>query len=315
MGDEEFVVKGSPTPLVIYDWMVHAHHVYEWVKVLKPYVSESRWRNLALAAWVYSLNRGPEMLTPPEEGWRVVIVRDCKDSDGHYWRKEEGENDPELQAAWDAYLQGKHRLRKYKGHRSSRPEDFWTVEKIGRAYADKFFPHFAEEGFEADDWAGTAYRLHESPEGRQMFLYTVDRDWSMLVDDSRGIYFANSRRPRANELDKQRLVDNEAVVDHTLRKMKMEISHPRELAFAKSVKGDMGDNLPPGAPVYLFDLCEPPMEWRLENYSPEKVKSFKEELSSKEPNTRADHLDRVREAFPDFLEGVSFKHIQSPDEL
>lgn len=300
--EDFFVVKEYPAPIVIYDHMVHAHHVFEWVKDFKAYVSTNKYHQLIKAAWAYSLNRGPEFL--PQVNWRVIVVRDHKDHEGAYWRKNVGECDPVLQQAWDNF-QGEIISRKYKGQRGKRPDEFWEVENIGRAYQDAYFPVFSEEKFEADDWAGLAHRLH--PNNRQMFLYTVDRDWSMLVDEDREIYFANSRRPRERERIQQRLVDNEAVKDHTLHYMKREISHPRELAYAKSEKGDMGDNLPPGAPVYLFDLCEPPAMWRLENYNSQKAELFKKELENEKGNININHLEEVERVFPEFLEGVRFK--------
>ena len=302
--EDNFLVQRKPSPLVIYDWMVHAHVTYEAVKDLVNYVSEAQWNNLVLAAWVYSLNRGPEFL--PQSNWRVVVVNDGKDDSGGYWRKHVGATCPEMHQAWEEYCE-KHgeAERKYKGNRSGRDEVFWKAEGIGKAYAEKFFPFFLEKSFEADDWAGLAYRLHQND--RQMFLSTVDRDWSMLVDDQRGIYFANVRRSRAKELIQQRLVDNEAVIHHTKHKLKVDINHPRELAFAKSEKGDMGDNLPPGAPVYMFDLCEPPDEWKLENYCPEKVENFKAAMYEPSSNIHLDHLARVKKEFPDFIEGVSFR--------
>lgn len=307
--EDYFTIQQHPAPIVIVDWMVLSHVAYDTLKPLKDHVSEKRWRLLAKACWVNILNRGPEFL--PQSPWRTIIVNDYKDETGGYWRKAVGAACPGLQQAWDDYAErtGKSPERRYKGNRSARPDDFWIVEEEGREYASKYFPMFSEKGFEADDWAGLAYRLHRG--NRQMFLHTVDRDWSMLVDDDRGIFFANTRRPRANEAVKQRLIDNEAVCYHTETKVGVKINHPRELAFAKSEKGDMGDNLPPGSPVYLFDLCEPPEEWKLENYSPEKTSLFLKELENPESNIRLDHLEKVEATFPEFIEGVRFN--QSPE--
>lgn len=302
--ENRFLVNSYPAPLVIYDWMVHAHHVFDWVKELKGTVSEPRFREMVKATWVWSINRGPEMLR--QQKWRVVIVADEKDETGGYWRKQMGLTDPSLIQAWKAYDPDGTKPTKYKGHRTPRPDLFWEIEAIGKEYATKHFPIFQQKGFEADDWAGAAARLHDPEEHRQMFLYTVDRDWSMLVDDDKGIYMANSRRCRPRERIQQRLVDNLAVIDHTEYKLEEVISHPRELAFAKSVKGDLGDNLPPGSPIYYFDLVNPPGEWKPENYCPEKANKFKEELLNPDPNIYTEHLQEVYGKFGAHLERVSF---------
>lgn len=286
-------IQTSPAPLVIYDWMVHAHIVYDFMKDFKELLPQETYRTHVKAVWAYSLNRGPEFL--PEAPWRTIIVNDSKDSEGVYWRKYAGQSDPDLNKAWEKYSQESLNTT-YKGNRGKRTEEFWEVERIGRDYAQEYFPFFSEELFEADDWAGTAARLHS--EDRQMFLSTVDRDWSMLVDNDRGIYFANARRCKENERIQQRLVDNEGVIHHTQLRLNVSINHPRELAFAKSLMGDMGDNLPPGSPLYLFDLIEPPAQWKLENKSPDKVELLKQELYNPNPNTRFDHLAEVREKLP-----------------
>lgn len=301
--EDRFKVQEYPAPIVVFDWMVHSHLVYEWVKDWRNYLPPSRFRELVKGIWAYWINRGPEFL--PQSNWRIVIVNDYKNADGGYWRKEAGMKDPLLQKAWDEYTGEKPESTHYKGHRKGRTDEFWEIENIGKEYAMAYFPFFSEQNFEADDWAGLAARFHTGD--RQMFLDTVDRDWSMLVDEDRGIYFANCRRCRPKERIQQQLVDNEAVIDHTEYKLGVNINHPRELAFAKSEKGDLGDNLPPGSPVYLFDLCEPPEEWKLENYNPEKAEEFRKALTDPKPNVRKDHLDLVERTFPLQLEAIGLR--------
>jgi hypothetical protein len=288
-------------PLVIYDWMVHAHRIFDLYQDYKRLFPPKKYQTMIKGAWAISLNHPIDFL--PLQNYRVVVVNDFKDEDGCYWRKHEGEKDPLLAEAWGNYSGGKGKPEAYKGHRTGRNEDFWEVEKIGREYAHCYFPFYSEQGFEADDWAGLAHRLHTGE--RTMYLSTIDRDWSMLVDDDRNILFANTRVSRKKEFIQKRLVDNAGVILHTKHRLKVDISHPRELAFAKALKGDMGDNLPPGSPVYLFDLVNPPDKWKLENHCPDKASLFKRDMLNPEPNNHLEHIEEVRGKLPQLFDRVS----------
>lgn len=304
--EQTFQVNNKVAPVVIYDWMVHAHHVYDWVKIYQEYswLPKNQFEQIVKAVWVWSINRGPEFL--PQSDWKIIIVRDHKDGERNYWRKYAGDIDKELAEAWEVY--GEHPSTEYKGTRNKRDSMFWDIEAIGKEYANKYFPCFDKELFEADDWAGQAGRQWDpldSDNPRQMFLYTVDRDWSMITAEERGIYFANSRRPRPNERIQQRLVDNMAVIDHTEYKLNEIITHPKFLADAKSAKGDMGDNLPPGAPKYFFDLVTPPEEWMMENYDPALAALFESELNRfTDSNVQYDHLNEVYQKYSSVIERV-----------
>jgi hypothetical protein len=244
----------------------------------------------------------------PRHDYRILVVADTRYKDtGNYWRDRFMTNSTEMQQAWESYAESKGKPlgdieTSYKGTRSDKTDLFWRVFHIGWDYVSKYFPTFTQEGFEADDIAGAIYRVKRKARKnsivakRQLFLSTLDRDWSQLVDDELKIYFANTRHCFPREKIQERLVGNQGVIEHTLHKMGFELDHPRNLANWKVLKGDLGDNLPPGSPHCLFDLCEPHTEYVIENaaaWYPDLVK----ELSDKRPNILSEHFDKTLAEF------------------
>ena len=73
--EQTFEINTQHTPVVIYDWMVHAHHVYDHLKTYQEYnwIPKKQFEAMAKAVWAWSLNRGPEFL--PQQDWKVIIVR------------------------------------------------------------------------------------------------------------------------------------------------------------------------------------------------------------------------------------------------
>jgi hypothetical protein len=234
-----------------------------------------------------------------------VADKRFKDSD-NYWRNTAMQTCPIVKQAWVDHAEREgvpvESLKtNYKGTRGEKTEEFWFVYNICRDYATKYFPFFEAEGYEADDFAGAVYRLSRDStknslvHRRQIFLCTLDRDWSMCVDEAHKIYFANTRYPRANEKIQERLVGNAGVIEHTLHKLGHEISHPSELAAKKSLESDMGDNLPKGTPVELFDLCEPHPEYNIDK---EPIwRELAECCDDPKANDRPDHLEQTLRQF------------------
>jgi hypothetical protein len=173
---------------------------------------------------------------------------------------------------------------------------------VGRSYVTEYYPFYEAEGFEADDWAGAIYRLSRDSSAdslvrkRQILLNTLDRDWSQLVDEEHKVYFANCRVPFPNEKIQERLVGNQGVIEHTAHRMGFELDHPKNLADWKVKHGDMGDNLPPGSPKCLFDLCEPNPDYCVETVATN-FEEFVEDLNNHKSNDRPDHFDQSMRAF------------------
>lgn len=302
-----FKLDKDPAPLVVVDFHVMLHSVKLWFESkiegdFKPEVEDK----LIKGAWALKLNRGPDML--PRHPYRIAVIADSryKDSD-NYWRDRYMKESEEVQRAWVTFAEKEKKPLSeipthYKGTRAEKTETFWRVFRIGWDYANAYFPVFSQEGYEADDIMGAIYRLSRDSRAdsivrqRQILMFTVDRDWSQLVDEEHKVYFANSRVPFPNEKIQERLVGNLGVIEHTKHKMKYDLDHPKNLADWKVKYGDAADNLPPGSPKCLFDLCEPNPQYAIEVEAPwfsELVECVNDPIS----NIRADHFDQTLHQF------------------
>lgn len=305
--ESNFQFINNPAPLVVVDFHVYLHDILRWFEEkiensFKPEVEDK----LLKGAWALKINRGPDML--PRHSYRIVVVADSRFADtGNYWRDRFMKESTDVQTAWEQYAETQNKKlddipTHYKGTRGEKTDNFWRVFHIGWAYCNEYFPTFSQEGFEADDIAGAIYRLSRDSGAdsvvtqRQIFLSTLDRDWSQLVDEEHRVYFANTRVPFPKEKIQERLVGNQGVIEHTLHRMGYELDHPRNLSDWKVKHGDMGDNLPPGSPKCLFDLCEPNPYYSVEKTAPW-YGEFVGCLNDPEANDRADHFDATIRQF------------------
>jgi hypothetical protein len=302
-----FKLDNNPTPLVVVDFHVYLWDVLRWFEEkIEGSFNTGVEDKLIKGAWALKVNRGPDML--PRHTYRIVVVADSRFRDtGNYWRDRYMTESAVVQEAWQSYAEkeGKELSEiptNYKGTRGEKTGNFWRVFDIGWKYCNEYFPVFSQEGFEADDIAGAIYRVSRDggPDSvarkRQIFLSTLDRDWSQLVDEDHRVYFANTRHCWPNEKIQERLVGNQGVIEHTLHKMGYNLDHPKNLADWKVKHGDMGDNLPPGSPKCLFDLCQPHTEYVIEKAAPwyeDLVKC----LEVNKPNTRDDHFEQTLRQF------------------
>ena len=302
-----FKLENNPAPLVVQDFNVQVFRVLNWYQSkIEGSFSKEVEEKLIKGAFALDTNRGPDML--PRHTYRIVFVADSRFKDtGNYWRDNYMRESEIVKQAWQDYAETKGVSlsvlpTNYKGQREDKPDTFWNVYRIGREYAEEYFPFFSEEGFEADDIAGAIYRISRDggidsiARKRQILLQTIDRDWSQLVDEEHKIYFANTRVPFPNEKIQERLVGNQGVIEHTAHRMGFDLDHPKNLADWKVKKGDDGDNLPPGSPKCLFDLCEPNPDYNIEQTSkwyPDLI----EEVNNPKPNCRPDHFDTTLRQF------------------
>ena len=278
-------------PLTIIDFRVHLHFILGKVAEysqavdfgLPPKGDSERWLEWELAllateefavwlraAWTQRLMRGPDML--PQTSHRVVVVDDARGERG-YWRNLE--------------------LTSYKGDRSSvRSPMYAAVKDAGYAQMIRYeLPVFSKKLFEADDWAGAVYRLKlhackVAPDSclaqRELFYSTVDGDWMQLVDDASRQYWANTG-PWVSRLK------NEAETrSYVRKKLGVAIKHPNEIARAKHIAGDLGDCLPAGSPIELFELTTAHHEHFLEGS--EEWLELESELASSDSNCNFDAL-------------------------
>ena len=301
--EDTFKLDNSPAPLVIVDFMVQAWMVYNFIQGLQHLYSPELLAKVTKAVWAVKLNRGPDML--PLHDYTSVVVSDKRFVDrGVYWRGVEVLKDERIEAAWEEYCESRGidiemTPTGYKGNRKDKDDGFYECHQIGWAYAQKYFPCFKQEGYEADDWAGALYRevrdgSNETLKTRQKLLYTIDRDWSGLVDESKNIWWANTRYPGPRERIQERLAGEDQVILHTKMKMGYDINHPIEIFAAKAEAGELGDNLPPGAPIEYIDLTETHPKYVLEKC--DQWEDFKKAVSDPTPNLRVEHYEQSLEA-------------------
>ena len=297
--EENFKLDSEPAPLVIKDFMVLCWNVFNFTESLKHLYSQELIDQLTKAVWAIKLNRGPDML--PMHDYRVVVVSDKRFEDSKtYWRGVEVLKDERIEACWEEYCE-KRGLdvevtpTGYKGNRRDKDDDFYRIHEIGWEYATKYFPCYKKAGYEADDWAGALYReVRDSSDqtlrDRQKLLYTIDRDWSGLVDESKNIWWANTRYPGPRERIQERLAGEDQVILHTKMKLGFDINHPLEIFAAKAEAGELGDNLPPGAPIEYIDLSETHPKYVLEKC--DQWDDFVKNVCNPNPNIYRSHYDQ-----------------------
>lgn len=299
MRETNFKLDNSPAPLVLHDFLVTTWNIFNFVSDLRHLYSPELIDKVTKAVWAIKLNRGPDML--PMHNCRTVIVSDKRfTKSGTYWRGVEVLKDERIEACWEEYCEARGldievTPTGYKGNRRDKDDEFHKVHEIGWEYAQKYFPCYREPGYEADDWAGALYRtVRDGTDSvlreRQKLLYTIDRDWSGLVDESRNIWWANTRYPGPRERIQERLAGEDQVILHTKMKLGFDINHPIEIFAAKAEKGELGDNLPPGAPIEYIDLTETHPKYVLEKGS--QWSSFLEDICNPEPNTQFAHYEQ-----------------------
>lgn len=297
--EHRFKLDKDPAPLVINDFMVTCWNVFGYLNDIRHLYSPEFLDKITKAIWAVKLNRGPDML--PLHDYRVIVVSDKRFEDsGTYWRGVEVLKDERIEACWEEYCEKKgldidKTPTGYKGNRRDKDDDFFRVHEIGWEYAKKYFPSYKKEGYEADDWAGALYR--EVRDGvdpvlrkRQKLLYTIDRDWSGLVDESMNIWWANTRYPGPRERIQERLAGEDQVILHTEMKLGFDIRHPIEIFAAKAEAGELGDNLPPGAPIEYIDLSQHHPKYKLEN-DPQ-WDDFCRDIRDPKPNVQIDHYNQ-----------------------
>jgi len=301
------VLDRNPAPLVVVDFHVYLHDVLRWYEdKIEGSFSREVENKLLKGAWALKINRGPDML--PRHSYRIVVVADSRFKDsGNYWRDKVMSESSIVKQAWENYAEkeGKNLAQiptNYKGTRGEKTDNFWRVFDIGWEYVNNYFPTFSQEGFEADDIAGAIYRISRNggPDSiarkRQIFLSSLDRDWSQLVDESHKIFFANTRVPFPKEKIQERLVGEQGVIEHTKHRMGYDLDHPRNLADWKVKFGDSGDNLPAGSPKCLFDLCEPHTDYVIEKAAPW-YDQLVECVEDSKFNDRPDHFETTLRQF------------------
>lgn len=243
----EHVWRPQGVPIVLIDLRVSLFRLlYAYQKqfpadqtgLKAPQDKRNKWMQ---CQWAMLFNNPLPWLKYQPKQWQVGIVDDQRYSNSNvYWRTE-------------IYAE-------YKANRNTdRAPSYNSLLRYAWQYLEAdgcHIPIFRQAGFEADDWAGSAYRwareCNASNKPRQIMLYTSDSDWQQLVDRRYGIYWANAL------VYKPRLRSENEILAYCERKGMGMLGHPSEIAQHKAEFGDVSDNVSAGAPIEVVDLINPP---------------------------------------------------------
>ena len=189
----------------------------------------------------------------------------------------------------------------YNRNRRDKDDNFYQLShEIGWEYATKVLPVVLNKRVMKLTIGPVRFTVRSEMvpttvlRSRQKLLYTIDRDWSGLVDESKNIWWANTRYPGPRERIQERLAGEDQVILHTQMKLGFDINHPIEIFAAKAEAGELGDNLPPGAPIEYIDLTETHPKYILEKC--DQWDDFKTAVKDPESNIRWDHYEQALEA-------------------
>ena len=125
----------------------------------------------------------------------------------------------------------KEQLESYKANRKPTPEDLVKQFPLARNFLKALgIFQFEEHGFEGDDIAGTVAKM-AAKEGYQVTVYTSDRDFLQLVDNSITV-----------NIIRKGMSDIVAMTPETVKEMYG--FEPLQIIDYKGLRGDASDNLP-----------------------------------------------------------------------
>jgi hypothetical protein len=225
----------------------------------------------AQLAWLLSCEflRG---YVPDGEPIYPLILRDQKAGTSGYWihqyllRPEVYSRIPRYGKRIDKSTGQASRLKaqpvKYKGHRGpSQPSYVSLVNAFDERLAKSGVPQLRKTGFEADHWLGALcnFQLNKPVEERdRIIIVTTDSDHLGCVNEQVSWFCMVGHKPRVR-------ANMASISEWSQRRLKAKFERPRELWDYKAKYGDKSDNLPPGSPIEVIDLLNPPLEFNLLN--------------------------------------------------
>lgn len=146
----------------------------------------------------------------------------------------------------------------YKGGRKFPEYSFTKLKKKMYQFAgEQDWTMLASPGYEADDMMAALVQVNQQTGNEHYItLVTVDADLLGLVGTHTDWFCMYGWQPRLRRLNSPELKE------WSLRRLKTDISqNPRDIWTVKAKSGDKSDNLPPGSPIEVIDLLEPPSEY------------------------------------------------------
>lgn len=205
----------------------------------------------AAELWQYYLNCLPSIIHPSlasKKDVYLICVDDWRSgSTYNYWRE-------------DWLKRNSSHCSVYKGNRGTtseadRPDGYSELLNGFREYTAKAnIPVFREEGFEADDFAGSCYRIANG--NWQTILVSIDNDWGQLVCNKKDIIqYING----AFKVPISRLRSEREIYRYYYERHDEAMTNTYEIVDYKAEYGDAGDNIAAGSPREIIDLRYPPV--------------------------------------------------------
>lgn len=277
----------NPKTTVIVDFSVCVHQLHNMLTAMEV---EKDYLKAAVQAQMVWLHSGEWIKPLVGDNIQLVYVTDSKP----YWRKDyllqedvyTGISDRAKEAYLKRYPKGKKQYKPepvhYKAGRKFPEYEFTRTKKwMLEAAARNEFSVLSVHSYEADDLAAALVmtnRMLPQEQQNNIVLATVDTDWMGLIDDRTTWFCTYGYAPRVRY-----------TMDHingwAMRRLGTELSCPRDIWRVKTIQGDKSDNLPPGSPIEVIDLTEPPMEHRLwlrPEYAPMMRNLLTQEADNKE---------------------------------
>lgn len=144
----------------------------------------------------------------------------------------------------------------YKAGRSLPTYQFTKLKKAMIGVAKEWgLPMIGVDGYEADDLASLFVRV--KADDHRVVLATIDSDWMGLISPSVDWFCTHGWSPRVRTMANYN--------SWCFRRLGEGFELPSGIWAYKAIWGDKSDNLPPGSPIEVIDLLQPPLEHDLMN--------------------------------------------------
>ena len=257
---------------VIVDFSVCIHQLHNnltSMEVEKEHIKAAIQANMV---WLHS---GLWLEALAGKNLNILYVTDSKP----YWRTEyltqeevyTAIADRQREAYKAKYPKGRKKLEPkpihYKGGRKYPDYSFGVCKKAMLDAATRNeFSVLSIHGYEADDLAAALVMTNRGlpeAERQNIVLATVDTDWMGLIDNNTTWFCLRGYDPRIR-------YSMSHINEWSKRRLGVTLDQPSDIWTVKTTQGDASDNLPPGSPLEVISLIEPPQQHRLwlnPNYS------------------------------------------------
>lgn len=249
---------------VVLDFSVCVHRLHETLEGVT--ISKEDYASVVKASMVWLQScEWLGSLVEDMDAVQTISVLDTKIAGG-YWRTEYLKQ-PEVYQNIPAKKATKKNPAKmmtepvaYKGGRKFPDHSFTKLKHTMTSITEeRGYNMLAMPGYEADDLAAAVVMINSMREDpHNIILATVDADWMGMISDQVTWFCTTGYTPRVRH-------SMEQVNSWAERRLGKTLLEPSDIWAVKAVQGDKSDNLPPGSPIEVIDLFNPPEEHKLWN--------------------------------------------------